>query len=280
MSPKDADDVTCPRCGIPVLGTARFCPSCGTRLVAGAAAPPPPPSRIRSRRPGEDPLKRVPDAARSPVWRVLGRAVLLIALAAGGTWLWSQRSELPALLPLLHRSPAPVAVSMTPTDVPSNMGSPSSSPGLPPAVVPVPDHWTMCKSVDDKHAPVDPVETYGPHDSFYCSVHFPNMGLGVPIEARWYHEAEALKATPYLADTDGNVNLSFRLVPGSGWPPGHYSVVIYVAHQPSATMNFMVAEGGKTLEEAPASSAKQMPHSSPELPAGGGPSEATGGQSP
>jgi hypothetical protein len=98
------------------------------------------------------------------------------------------------------------------------------------------------RSLNADNSIANPTTSFGPRDTIYMSVSTAGVGSGT-ISVRWIYGGrvveEATKKVSYrdLAATD------FSLKSVAGFPPGEYSVEVFLDGQPAGTRAFRVDAG-------------------------------------
>jgi hypothetical protein len=86
----------------------------------------------------------------------------------------------------------------------------------------------MAGELDENHQPIDPMDTFGPEDTFYFAVPM-TVTQGSSVNVRWYLEGEMIYEESYTADKDDALVVWGRLANEDAWPEGTYAVAIYDA---------------------------------------------------
>jgi len=105
------------------------------------------------------------------------------------------------------------------------------------------DEATTCRRVDESYKPVDPTTSFGPRDTFNCSVRVTNLSVGQIVETRWYQGSRELKKMDMTLKSSGAGYLAFSLEPPSGadWEAGDdYRVDVYLDGRFSKKAEFAV----------------------------------------
>jgi hypothetical protein len=93
----------------------------------------------------------------------------------------------------------------------------------------------------DKHV-VAPLDTFRPKDTIYLSVVTDGMGPSEALRARWTYGPKALlvsEGTETIASL-GPKATEFHIAKPSGWPPGQYTVELFVNDVSSGKKQFTV----------------------------------------
>lgn len=200
---------------------------------------------------------------------------LLVLVGAGGFFLmrWRPSTSSPSSVagtpaPSSAASAAPAAASPSspappmlvaspsarPTSAPSPSPSATEAPTSAPSAVPdpVPEmvgalrEVVMCRRVDAKGAPVEPVRAYDPFSPFCCAFRVTAGHRGAEIKATWRDPQGFSRTTTATvgAEEESYVNVTLQSASGA-WIMGSYSLVLQMAGTPDKEVRFDVSATGR-----------------------------------
>lgn len=100
---------------------------------------------------------------------------------------------------------------------------------------------TMCRRVDKRGNPIEPVSTCLPDEDLICAVALTEAPPGLEVSAGWFYGHQYIAESKSLVQTPGAQNVIFTLTkPDAGWPPGEYEIRLHIASAFVRSLKFVV----------------------------------------
>jgi hypothetical protein len=97
------------------------------------------------------------------------------------------------------------------------------------------------RNVDADKRVTDKTESFKPNDTIYASVVTNGAASGAELKVRWtFEDGQVVHESTEMISPTGNAATAFHISKPEGFPPGKYTVEVFVNGAPTRTQTFVV----------------------------------------